>query len=211
MTDKVWAHGYEALYDIYLKHEPMKPIRLLEIGLGCDMEYGPGASANIWPNLFPKGEVWFAEVDADCVKKYWSPEDKWHYVTGDQADKQVVQKWIKDFGGSFDFIIDDGGHSNQQIWNSFQELFFKSLKPGGVYFIEDLQVGRYPGYYSNGLPHDNSSVLLDVITDWIDQLVVKSMKSAEQAQVIRRSYKHQLPEEVQRIDCVKDMCALTKS
>lgn len=28
---------------------------------------------------------------------------------------------------------DAGGHSNPQIWNTFEVLFFKALKPGGLY------------------------------------------------------------------------------
>lgn len=209
VTDKVTAHGYETLYDIYLQPTNQK-VRLLEIGLGCDMAYGPGASAVIWPELFPNGDIWFAELNEECVNKYWSSSKKWRYVTGDQSDEKVLQRWIQETGGKFDFIIDDGGHTNQQIWNSFSQLFFNALNAGGVYFIEDLHVGRYSGWHSNGLPHDNSSVMLDVLTDWIDQLVVKSMKGSG-GQVVRKTYKHILPEEILRIDCVKDMCAITKS
>lgn len=211
ITDKVTVHGYEELYDLYLQYDAEKRVRLLEIGLGCDMGYGPGASAYIWPKLFPNGEIWFAEKDEACVKNYWSSEDTWHYVTGDQGDREVVRTWIQDSGGRFDFIIDDGGHLNQQIWNSFQELFFHALNPGGVYFIEDLQVGRHAGYHSNGLPHDNSSVVLDVLTEWIDQLVVKSMRNSGEDPIVKKTYKHPLPDEVSRIDCIKDMCAVTKA
>jgi len=89
VTDKVTAHGYEAIYDIFLMLTDEK-IKLLEIGLGCDMGYGPGASAKIWPRLFPTGEIWFAELDQDCVKRYWHPSDRWHYVIGNQGDEKIV-------------------------------------------------------------------------------------------------------------------------
>ena len=209
VTDKVTAHGYEAIYDIYLMPTDEK-IKLLEIGLGCDMGYGPGASATIWPRLFPNGDIWFAELDEECVKHYWNPSYRWHYVTGNQGDEKIVTQWINETGGQFDFIIDDGGHTNHQIWTSFAHLFFHALSPGGVYFIEDLHVGRYGGWHSNGLPHDNSSVMMDLLTDWIDQLVVNSM-AGQGNEVVKRKYKHMLPREVVRIDCVKDMCAITKS
>lgn len=210
VTDKVSVHHYETLYDKYFS-DIDQPIKLLEIGLGCDMAYGPGASAQIWPQLFPTdSEIWFAELDEECVRNYWTSDLAWNYVTGDQGDPETVEKWIQITGGEFDFVIDDGGHTNTQIWTSFEKLFFKVLKPGGVYFLEDLHVGRYEGWYSNGLPHDNTSVVLDVLTDWMDQLVVKSMKGLGIEAVTRR-YKHKLPPAILRIDCVGDMCAITKA
>lgn len=36
-TDKVTTHKYQAMYDKYLRVYQGKPIKLLEIGLGCNM------------------------------------------------------------------------------------------------------------------------------------------------------------------------------
>lgn len=44
-------------------------MEMLEIGLGCDMNYGPGASVAVWKKLFPRAELWEAEYNGDCVKK----------------------------------------------------------------------------------------------------------------------------------------------
>ena len=45
-SDKVTAHSYETMYGTFVY--PLKfaahPPRILEIGLGCNMDYGPGAS-----------------------------------------------------------------------------------------------------------------------------------------------------------------------
>jgi hypothetical protein len=42
------------------------------------------------------------------------------------------------------------------------------IQPGGLYFIEDMQVGRDARYEnSNGL-----FVMTDVIKDWIEQLII---------------------------------------
>lgn len=48
-TDKVW-HGYQHVYGKYLHASRMaqRPFKLLEIGLGCTMAYGPGASVRLW-------------------------------------------------------------------------------------------------------------------------------------------------------------------
>lgn len=36
-TDKVTSHKYQFMYDKYLRDFHGKPIKLLEIGLGCNM------------------------------------------------------------------------------------------------------------------------------------------------------------------------------
>ena len=211
VTDKVTDHQYDFLYDRYLSSSVIQNPKLLEIGLGCDMAYGPGASSQIWPELFPTGEIWFAELDRECIVNYWTKSSPWKYVTGDQSDAEIVKRWTIETGGNFDFIIDDGGHSNPQIWTAFTELFFNALNPGGVYFIEDLHVGRYHPWYANGLPGENNSVVLDVLTDWMDQMVVKSMIGVGFEQAVNHTYRHILPTNIARIDCVKDMCAITKA
>ena len=62
-------------------------------------------------------------------------------LVGDQGDPAVLDEWIETSGGDFDIIIDDGGHSNCQIWTSFEKLW-PTFKPGGLYFIEDTHVRR---------------------------------------------------------------------
>jgi len=71
VTDKVTTHTYQVMYGQYLlpyyrKHPNMK---LLEIGLGCDMSYGPEASVALYKKLFPMADLWEAEFDAVCVKR----------------------------------------------------------------------------------------------------------------------------------------------
>ena len=46
-TDKVTEHQYQHLYKKYLEPIKDKPLRLLEVGLGCDMPYGPGKSLQV--------------------------------------------------------------------------------------------------------------------------------------------------------------------
>ncbi len=46
-TDKVTTHSYHMLYQKYLEPIRHRPLKLLEIGLGCDMNYAPGASQQV--------------------------------------------------------------------------------------------------------------------------------------------------------------------
>ena len=76
-SDKVTDHGYQEMYGMYLlpllqprarhvRHN--RPFKMLEIGLGCDMKYGPGKSVSIWKNLLgPTDILWAAELDEKYV------------------------------------------------------------------------------------------------------------------------------------------------
>ena len=103
---------------------------MLEIGLGCAMEYGPGKSATVWRAYFPSSELWFADVDAVCVAQHKAKLDAMQIqvVTGDQSSVETLHDWVNKTGGSFDVIIDDGGHTNEQIYNTFMVLFPHALK-----------------------------------------------------------------------------------
>ncbi|PNH01618.1 Mycinamicin VI 2''-O-methyltransferase [Tetrabaena socialis] len=128
--------------------------KLLEIGLGCDMWYGPGHSAKVWREYLPHAEIWFAEYNAACVDKYRAElaELNEKVVTGDQADIPTLQRWVNETGGNFDVIVDDGGHSNM-MYNSFYTLFYQALRPGGLYVIEDMQASRTGKYVDGDKEH----------------------------------------------------------
>lgn len=46
-TDKVTGHQYHHLYEKYLGSRTDESLRLLEVGLGCGMPYGPGHSLQV--------------------------------------------------------------------------------------------------------------------------------------------------------------------
>lgn len=148
-TDKVTTHTYQVMYGQYLlpyyyKNPKMK---MLEIGLGCDMNYGPGASVALFEKLFPEAELWEAEYNAACVEnsKKKGQLEAINTLTGDQGNDTVLDGWVETSGGNFDVVIDDGGHQNCQIWHSFVKLW-PTVKPGGLYFIEDMQVAKWNDY-----------------------------------------------------------------
>lgn len=148
VTDKVTTHTYQTMYGRFLlPYYHLNPsMKFLEIGLGCDMGYGPGASVAIWRKLLPKAELWEAEFNAECVEKHRNGMLRGiNLLTGDQGNVTVLDEWIKTSGGDFDIVVDDGGHQNCQIWHSFQKLW-PTVKPGGLYFIEDMQVAKLDQY-----------------------------------------------------------------
>ena len=148
VTDKVTDHTYQIMYGRFLLpyYHQIPTMKMLEIGLGCNMNYGPGASVALHKKLFPQAELWEAEYDAACVEKHRDGTLKGiNLLTGDQGDDTVLDGWIEQSGGKFDVVIDDGGHHNCQIWHSFQKLW-PTVKPGGLYFIEDMHVAKLEEY-----------------------------------------------------------------
>eukprot|EP00571_Detonula_confervacea_P016113 CAMPEP_0172310726 /NCGR_PEP_ID=MMETSP1058-20130122/12654_1 /TAXON_ID=83371 /ORGANISM="Detonula confervacea, Strain CCMP 353" /LENGTH=435 /DNA_ID=CAMNT_0013023657 /DNA_START=203 /DNA_END=1510 /DNA_ORIENTATION=- len=196
-TDKVTSHRYQIMYGQFLipYYERKPHMKMLEIGLGCDMNYGPGASVALWRKLFPQTAKWEAEYGANCVEK--SKErgdlDGLSVLVGDQGDIPTLDNWVHDSGGAnFDVVIDDGGHQQCQIWTTFLKLW-PPLLPGGLYFIEDLQVSRHRKYqgHGNSLCKQGTNVV-EMMKEMIDDLV------------------HQRQTDVQFIFCQRDACMLRK-
>ena len=87
ITDKVTMHTYQVMYGMFLMP--------YQIGLGCDMDCGPGASVAIYQKLFPKAELWEAEYDAKCVEKNRDGMlEGINILTGDQGNETVLDEWI---------------------------------------------------------------------------------------------------------------------
>lgn len=134
-----------------------EPISLLEIGLGvtgphCQPQvvHGSnpgGASMKMWSEYLPNASITGIDInpapylDTDRVKTY----------VVDQGSRESLADFLKQHPDpSFDIIIDDGSHraDHQQI---SLEMLFPHLKPGGLYFVEDLNDfghgGRTGGRY----------------------------------------------------------------
>lgn len=213
-TDKVVGHLYQIMYGIFLiplvndfKTQNRK-LKLLEIGMGCDMFYGPGKSVALWKKLLGNsGIIYEAEYNATCVNEAIKKKQLGgvHGLVGDQGDRNVLNEWVKSSDGNFDVIIDDGGHGNMQIYNSFDVLFHKGLAHGGLYFIEDLHVGRH---------HTNESVAMtDIIQAWIEQLLIPSFLNDKRFDNDKRSEmnkKYPIPSAIKWIFCQYESCVIAK-
>lgn len=162
-TDKIDdSHNYSLLYHRHLDHAGTfnhKGSMMLEIGLGCILERGnaarAGASAKIWPRMFPHTAVHFIEIDRECTAK-WHPQMLQAGVAkvhvGGQSDDEVLSNVIKDSKfyqpGGFVSVIDDGSHLPVDMETSFRALF-PHLKSGGLYFVEDIMFAAWQAYYSD--------------------------------------------------------------
>eukprot|EP00667_Euglena_gracilis_P007894 EG_transcript_7974 len=213
VTDKVHGHVYHLMYGIFLgPFRHTVPFKFFEIGLGCDMEYGPGASARMWRQYLANADLWEADLDQACVRSHSKPLRELGITAlhGNQANFDDLRRWVKQTGGRFNAVVDDGGHSNTMILKTFA-LLWGEVVPCGLYFLEDLTVGRARRYDDTHL----QMVVSDVLQAWVEELVVgfpscnpaarKSLDSLRQFDLWR------LPRGLQWMFCQPEACALRKA
>lgn len=128
-TDKATYHKF---CDFYEQHLPKKITRLLEIGV---MD---GASLKMWRDFYPDAEI----IGLDIKEPQTIPGVKW--LKMDATDPESVALL-----GEFDVIIDDGSHMTADQQKSFELLFEKHLKEGGMYIMEDLHTSFMPNYINS--------------------------------------------------------------
>ena len=138
------ANNYTDVYDAYLGKYRQSHINFLEIGLGvtgnswdAQIVHGRntgGASIKMWHDYFQNGMIYGIDIN-ECA---YLDNDRIKTHVVDQGSVEDLNSFISKSGvDEFDIIIDDGSHrpDHQQI--SF-DFFFKKLKSGGIYIIEDL-------------------------------------------------------------------------
>ena len=167
-------HSYENYLATHLLPMRLQPIRFLEIGLGCNMNYGAGRSLKLWVDLLPAAQIWMAEYNEKCLKAKAAEisalaPGRMHLLVGSQADPVVLARWSMKANSSSDssggnggssssgsgggdsgsrgpwhFIIDDGSHVATHQWETLVGLW-PMLAPGGVFAVEDMGETKQEG------------------------------------------------------------------
>ena len=143
-SDKGTKHNYTILYHALLAPFLSESLNFLEVGIGSmnpDIAWNvaghgqAGASLIGWSRYLKRANIFGADIDAtisvaaDRVKTTWV----------DQTDPNAIAKMVDSLSvaDGFDIIIDDGMHTAQA--NACLLLgLFSSLRPGGIYIIEDI-------------------------------------------------------------------------
>ena len=234
-------HAYQLMYGMFLlplireRRDDGLPVRMMEIGLGCVRGFADSPptlkkSVHVWDRLLDRDgdHLVVAEFKRDCAADWHARgiiPPRVQVVTGDQADAADVRRWARETGGRFDAIVDDGGHAPHMILTAFTELW-PHVAPGGLYFVEDLEVNRkaqerlsrlsgLDGGAAVGTKQRaqleaslrdpallaNQTCFVDVIDDWIDQLLTPNAKH----RVV-----HRIPEGVRYIFCQNHACVIAK-
>lgn len=156
---KLSPKGYTIPYAQFLDPRREEPITLLEIGVY------KGASLKMWEAYLPKARIIGIDIKDKC-KQFET--DRTKIFIGDQADSAFLESVVEAAGGSFDAIIDDGGHRAHQHKVSLQTLFPR-MNPSGFYAIEDLHTAYHRGLLgflgTRGMATDLLRQLIDEVND----------------------------------------------
>ena len=142
------ANGYVDVYQSYLGPVVDEIQNVCEVGLGVPGEnwnaliaHGEnvegGASAKMWADYFPNARIHGLDINPAS----FLDNDRITTYEVDQSSSESLKKFCDQTSKTeFDVIIDDGSHvaDHQQLTLS---VLWRKLKPGGFYFIEDLNEG----------------------------------------------------------------------
>lgn len=138
------GHDYLRKYEMFIKGYVNDPdFAMLELGAGPD--WNIGASLRIWKDYFSQAkEIRIADIKNSALELQ-SLGDNIHVVIGDLGRDDVLNS----LQGAYDFVIDDASHIWSHQIKAFNSLF-PSVKPGGVYIIEDIHTsfGKFRETYS---------------------------------------------------------------
>lgn len=148
-TDKSSAiHNYCNKYEKYLPFKRDQELDILEIGvLGGD-------SLRTWKDYFYHANILGIDINPTC-KAHENKNTRISVEIGSQVDPVFLENISNNYG-PFDMILDDGSHMNEHVIFSFEHLW-KTIKPGGVYVVEDIGTA-YWEEYNGGFRKETSSV-----------------------------------------------------
>lgn len=154
-------HNYTAVYSPLFASLRNQPIKIFELGLGTNNpaltssmgELGrPGASLRGWRELFPRAQIYGADIDHNVL--FRSERIETFYC--DQLNAEAIRAlWAHPaLQGGMDIIIDDGLHTFEGNI-SFLNGSLRRLRPGGIYVVEDIlqeSVPQWHDYLSKTTP-----------------------------------------------------------
>lgn len=130
-----WLNYFDS-YEALFSHFRGKAPKILEIGVDR------GGSLILWRKYFGDGcQIIGIDINADCAA-FDDPANGIHVRIGSQDDSGFLGRIIDEFG-PFDIIIDDGSHVVSHQIASFNALFDRGVRPGGIYMVEDLETSYW--------------------------------------------------------------------
>lgn len=152
-----WLSYFDAYDDLFGRFRGTAP-RVLEIGVDR------GGSLILWQRFFGPGvQLTGIDINPDCAR-FERADEGVHVRIGSQADPAFLERVCAEFG-PFDIIVDDGSHVVSHQIASFNALFDRAVRPGGIYMVEDLETS-YWGHRSG--QSDRPCTFIDVARAVLD-------------------------------------------
>ena len=156
--------GYTQHYNQLLSEVRDDFTKVLEIGVET------GRSHRLWLEYFPNAKIYGYDIfkyGYDELQRLQEANpflDRSVMFKGDQSNVEDLNRFKSEHGGDFDMIIDDGGHTMEQMQTSLNHLW-DSIKPGGVYVIEDLHScsGQWTTLYGYEVIKNGDTLTTDLL------------------------------------------------
>ena len=197
-TDKWGDHWYAAHYQRHFAPMRLRPVTLLEIGVGghTDVRSG-GASLRMWKRYFQRGQIY----GLDLYDKSAFEEHRIKIFRGDQTDGDLLHQIVERIG-RIDIVIDDGSHVNEHVRASF-DVLFPLLPDGAIYVIEDTQTSFWPEFGGSEELYAPGTSLA---------LARELMTGLNHAEVLDESFKPSFTDlNVSAVHCYHNMIFIVKS
>ena len=156
--------GYTPHYASLFENKRNDVTKVLEIGVET------GRSHRMWLEYFPNATIYGFDIFRFGVEEFHRLQEGNPYLDrsvmfeGDQENIEDLNKFLSLYGGDFDIIIDDGGHSMRQQQISLGVLF-DAVKSGGHYVIEDLHTcsGEWDQLYDYQIINVGDTLTTDLL------------------------------------------------
>ena len=155
-----WS-SYFPIYEKWFSTYREKSITLLEIGVQN------GGSLDLWSKYFKNGEK-FVGCDINPKVAALNYEDsRIKIVVGAATEAAAFQQINSHALDGYDLIIDDGSHQSLDTISNFVS-YFPTLKPGGIFVIEDMHCAYWPEYGGGYFNHRSAASFFKAISDLIN-------------------------------------------
>lgn len=153
---KPYGNDYANFYDNWFSQTKIEVKNICEIGIDN------GGSLKSYYDYFPNAYI----IGLDINDKSQYQNDRISTKIVDQSNITDLKKFVSFCLNNdilFDFILDDGSHDVQHQQLTFG-YFFKLIKPGGLYIIEDLGSSYFKenvflyGYQTTKEKKDNNTI-----------------------------------------------------
>ena len=132
----------------------------------------------MWVDAFPRGRVFVVDNNP-------GPGDipeRCELVVGDQADEDLLTALAAHAGG-FDVVVDDASHIGRLTRASF-ELLWPHVKPGGWYFLEDVNTSYLDAYEGNPDPALGINTAVGLAKHLVDVAQTEGIFAREQTHLL---------------------------
>lgn len=126
-----WEEYTETYERLFKNYKYGKKITMLEIGVQS------GGSMVMWNSWFADAQFTYVGIDANplCKQLDTSATDQTYIEIGSQNDVDFLEFMCEKYG-PFDIVVDDGGHSAENMITSLRALF-PCVTDDGIYVVED--------------------------------------------------------------------------